>query len=376
MKTAGTLTAAALIAVCAGLPLQADAGISDYVTFSGFGTLGAVTTNTDEAQFGRDRQLGGATKSVDFGVDSDLGLQLAVRANSWLSATVQGLFVKRDDKNPKLQPEWAFVKVGPVADLSLRVGRMALPTFVVSDSRNVGFANTWLRAPNEVYGLAMLRRMDGADLSYTHAFGQVRLSATVLAGDSEMRALGTDYDANKVRGANVQAEMGPVTVRAGRVVSDVYVSATQPSEPYKFTGYGISFDQDNVIAQAEYVQRRADYYYNLVAANGWYMMGGYRFGAFTPYAIYSSTQPLTSDAHLPIQLMYPLISYQQKTTALGLRWDAASFASVKFQVEHVNTDGTPGISFSSTDAPAPALRFAVPVSKPVNVISAAVDFVF
>ena len=376
MKTAGTLITAAVLAICAGQPSRADAGISDHVTISGFGTLGVVKTNTDEAQFGRDRQLGGATKSVDFGVDSDLGLQVSVRANNWLSATVQGLLVKRDDKNPRLEPEWAFVKIGPLADLSLRVGRMALPTFVVSDSRNVGFANSWLRAPNEVYGLAMLRRMDGADLSYSHAFGQVRLSATVLAGDSELRALGTDYDANKVRGANVQAEMGPVTVRAGKVVSDVYVSDAQPKERYAFTGYGITFDQDHIIAQAEYVQRRAEYYYNLVAANGWYMMGGYRFGAFTPYAMYSSTKPLNSADHLPIQMLYPLISYQQKTVALGVRWDAASFASVKLQVERVDTDGTPGISFSRTDAPAPALNFAVPVSKPVNVISAAVDFVF
>lgn len=376
MKTAGSAVTAAIVVICAGLPLRAGADIGDHVTFSGFGTVGAVRTNTDDAEFGRDRQLGGATKSLDFQVDSDIGLQLSARANSWLSATVQGLAVKRDDEDPRLEAEWAFVKVGPVAGLALRVGRMALPTFVVSDSRNVGFANTWLRAPNEVYGLAMLRRMDGADLTYGHAFGPVRLTATVLAGDSELRALGTDYDANKVRGANVQLQLGAVAVRAGKVISDVYVTDANPRERYAFTGYGITYDKGNVIAQAEYVQRRADFYYNLVAANGWYTMGGYRFGAFTPYAIYSSTRPRSSSDYLPLQTMYPLISYQQKTVALGLRWDAASFADVKFQVERANTDGGPGISFSSPDAPAAALRFAVPVSKPVNVISVAVDFVF
>jgi hypothetical protein len=278
--------------------------------------------------------------------------------------------------NPKLELEWAFVKVAPLSGLSLRVGRIALPTFVVSDSRNVGYANTWLRAPNEVYGLAMLRGMDGVDLTYSNNFGPVRLTATALAGDSELRALGTDYAANKVRGANLQLQMGPVAVRAGKVVSDVNVGVDNPKEQYSFTGYGITYDEGNVVAQAEYVQRRAEFYYNLVAANGWYTMGGYRFGAFTPYAIYSSTKPLNSADHLPLQAAYPLISYRQKTMALGLRWDATDFASVKFQVERVDTDGTPGISFSRTDAPAPALRFAVPVSKPVNVISATVDFVF
>lgn len=376
MKKASPMVSAAIVAISAGLPSLAPADVGDYVNFSGFGTLGAVRTNTDEAEYGRDRQLGGATKSIDLGVDSNIGAQVSARATNWLSATVQGLLVKRDEEDPKLELEWAFAKVGPIAGLTLRAGRMPLPTFVVSDSRNVGYANTWLRAPNEVYGLAMLRRMEGADLTYNRGIGPVKLSATVLAGDSELRALGDDFEANKVRGANLQLQYGPVAVRAGKVVSDVYVDETNPDERYSFTGYGITFDQGNVIAQAEYVQRRADFYYNLVAANGWYTMGGYRIGAFTPYAIYSSTKPITSDDKLPLQLSVPLISYEQKTMALGVRWDAASFASVKLQVERVDTDGGPGISFSNPDAPAAALRFAGPVAKRVNVISAAIDFVF
>ncbi len=375
MKTASTAITAAIVAICAGLP-RAEAAIGDYVTFSGFGTFGAVRTDTDTVEFGRDRQLGGATKSLDFQVDSNLGLQVSARANSWLSATVQALAVKRDEEEPKLEAEWAFVKLEPLAGLSLRVGRMALPTFVVSNSRNVGFANIWLRAPNEVYGLAMMRGMDGVDISYSRAIGPVRLTATGLAGDSEMRALGTDYAANKVRGGNLQLQTGPVTLRAGKVVSEVYVNAQNTDEEYSFTGYGVTVEQGNIIAQAEYVQRRAEFYYNLVASDGWYTMGGYRFGAFTPYAIYSSASPQTSASRPQLQAVTPLISNEQKTLALGLRWDATDYASVKFQVERADTDDTAGVSFSRADAPVPALRFAVPVSKPVNVISAAIDFVF
>ncbi len=376
MKTVGNAVTAAIVAICAGLPAQARAEISDHVSFSGFGTFGLVRTDTDQAQFGRDRQLGGATTSVDAQVDSNLGLQLSVRATDWLSATVQGLAVQRDRGEIKLEPEWAFAKVQPLTGLTLRVGRMALPTFLVSDSRNVGYANTWLRAPNEVYGLAMMRRMDGADLSYSRAVGPVNLTATVLAGDSEMLALGTDYAANKVRGANLQLQTGSVTLRAGKVISDVYVSSTNPDEQYSFTGFGVVVDHDNIVAQAEYVQRRAEFYYNIVASDGWYTMGGYRLGAFTPYAMYSSAKPQTSADHLPLQNTVPLISYEQKTLAVGVRWDAADSTSVKLQLERADTNGTPGVSFSRPDAPAPAMQFAVPVGKPVNVISATVDFVF
>ncbi len=69
----------------------------------------------------------------------------------------------------------------------------------------------------------------------------------------------------------------------------------------------------------------------------------------------------------PVQLAVPLISNIQKTVAAGLRWDAFSSVDFKFQVERVNTDGTPGISFSNPDL-AGALRFDVPVTHPVTVV--------
>lgn len=382
MKMAGSLVAASVLAICASAPARAAVELGDHVTISGFGTLGVVRSSTDVAEFGRDRQLGGATTDLDLGVDSNAGLQVVGRFNDWLSVTVQGLLARRDsEEDLTLEPEWAFLKVQPLPGMTLRAGRMALPTFLISDSRNVGFANTWLRAPNEVYGLALLNQMDGADLSYSHDFGSVNVTATILAGDSSLRSLGQKFDANKVRGATLQLRSGPVTVRAGKVVSDVNVDVNvpglnAPAEQYSFTSFGMTVDNGSYIAQAEYVQRRAELFYNLAAADAWYVMGGYRFGPFTPYAIYSSTKPQTSASRQPLQLMFPRVSNDQKTFAAGLRWDATSFAALKFQVERVDTDGTPGISFSSPDAPDSTLYFATPVGKPAKVLSLAVDFVF
>lgn len=343
---------------------RAETDLGDHFKFSGFGTFGAVRTDTGDALFGQDRQPGGADTSPAFDVDSNLGFQLSARANDWLSATVQALAIKRDEDEIEMQPEWAFVKATPLAGLSLRVGRMPLPVFVVSDSRNVGYANTWLRAPNEVYGLSMLRRIQGADVTYQRSIGPVGVSATALYGDSELRTLGETYDANKVRGGSVQAELDGVTVRAGRVVSDVDVTPGAPAERYEFTGVGVSVDRGNVVAQAEYVQRRNEMYYNIVAANGWYVMGGYRFGVVTPYAIVAKTNPLTSASRLPVHLQIPRVSDEQSSVALGVRWDAFDDAALKFQVERVDTNGTSGISFSG------------PVSSPVTVVSAAYALTF
>jgi hypothetical protein len=360
--------------ICGALPARGD-GLSDHFRFSGFGTVGAVWSGSDEADFGFNRQLGGSADSVNLGTDTDLGLQVTATATSWLSATVQGLVAKKDEDRLSPRVEWAFVKLQPLSDVTVRVGEMALPTFIVSDSLYVGYATTWERAPNEVYGLALLQLMQGADVTYRRSVGPVGISLTGLTGDSTLRVYGTDYAANKVRGGNLQLETDWVTLRIGEIVSDVHVSAQQPSEPYYFTGVGATVDHDNIVAQAEYVQRRAGDYFNITAANGWYIMGGYRFGVLTPYAIYSVEQPQSSTNYPPYQLVIPLISYQQKTAAVGLRWDAFSSIAFKFQAERINTDGTAGISFSTPDSP-PGSQFATPVTSPVTVVSASMNFVF
>ena len=68
---------------------RAATPLGDNFSFSAFGTLGAVATNSDEGQYIREFQAKGATKSPSALVDSNLGLQITGKANDWLSGTVQ-----------------------------------------------------------------------------------------------------------------------------------------------------------------------------------------------------------------------------------------------------------------------------------------------
>jgi hypothetical protein len=375
MKANYSLVAAAVVALCGALPSQSWAGIEDKVTFSGFGTFGGVVTNTDEVDFRRDQQPDGANKTIDTGVDTNIGVQLNVQANSWLSATVQGLALKRYEHDKNMEIEWAFLKATPVPGLTLRAGRMAMSTFLVSDSRNVGYANTWLRAPNEVYGLALLPRIEGGDVTYTKEVGSVRLTGTATAGHSVANVVGQTIAMKDVRGANLQMQKGPFTVRAGKVEAEAQVEPGV-TDTYEFTGIGLSYDKDRILAQGEYVQRRSDEFYNTVASDGWYAMGGYRFGAFTPYAMLSSTTPKESASKAPSPI--GRLSGKQQSFAVGMRWDATSFAAVKFQYERIDADGTNGVSFAK---PGPSIVPGLPNDMflsvdSVNVVSATIDFVF
>lgn len=375
MKTIRNAVTAAVLMGSGMLSAQAE-GLADHFTFSGFGTVGAVYSDNDDAEFGTGRQLGGAAKDVAFDVDSNLGVQLTGIANEWLSATVQGLAVKREKDVINLNVEWAFVKVKPVESLAVRAGRMAMPTFLVSDSRNVGYANTWLRAPNEVYGMDLTTGLDGIDVTWNHSFGGVDVSLSALY--SESTVVGFDFDMKNVRGGNLQVGLDWIKFRAGYLTGDAEVTGLGEA-PYTFTGFGAIVDRDNYLLQAEYVKRKTDGIFKPVTdASGWYVMGAYRFAALTPYATYASTKP-ANGSH-PINLGYPylvpLTSDLQKTFAVGLRWDAMDSIAVKFQAERVDTKGTPGVSFSNPAVDWWVIDRATPVAKPVTVLSAAISYVF
>lgn len=367
------------LAVCllGSAPAFGATQIGKYVQVGGFGTLGVAQTDSSEYEYIRQGQAGGVRDSLDFNLDSNLGLQGTVQPASWISGTVQLLARHHAESNITADIEWAFVKLEPIARLELRGGRMQLPMFAISDFRNVSYANTWARAPDEVYGLALLERLEGVDATYRLPVGSTSLALTLLSGKSFFydQAGGSRTDVSHVRGANLQWEIDGVTLRIGQVRADVELGAvdlsdfsTARSDPYTFSGVGISVDRDRIVAQAEYVTRRSENFPQLVDSDGWYVLGGYRFGRVLPYVSLADTEPKHESSMV--------LAGRQTTTAAGVRWDAFSTAAFKLQVQQVDTHGTRGISFVAYDNSSSTLSAGRPVTSRVNVASLSIDFVF
>ncbi len=377
-----TLSASIALTLLSGaVPAWAATALGEHVTVSGFGTLGAVRTNSDEGEYVREKQVSGATTSASLKVDSNLGLQVTATATPWLSATVQGLTTQRTTDAFTSRIEWAYVKVAPADGVSVRAGKFSLPNFLISDSRRVGYANTALRPANEVYGLDILDGgLKGLDASYQmHLSNAGSVTLTALGGNLTATAgdLGT-MDVKSVRGLNLVWENDGYTLRIGQITAKpqlpAAITALLPpgvalDETYKFTGMGFSMDRDDVVVQAEYVQRRSSQFENLIGANGWYVLGGYRFGKLLPYVQRSDVKATRDDHQF-------LAFGPQTTTALGLRWDAFSSAAIKFQAERVDTHGTRGNSFVTPSVLTPFGPVPLPVTSPVTTLSVAVDFVF
>lgn len=334
------LAAAALVAC---MSAQADYQSPDgNFRMSGFGTLGAVHTSTNDVYFNYPGQGGGAGTTPDFSPDSKLAVQGTYKFSPTISATTQ--IMTRYDANSQYIPtvDWAFAKWQALPALSVRAGKMGAPFFMVSDFRNVGYANTTVRPNLDVYGQVPTDQFEGADATYQYALGSTTLNATFYAGDSSAdymsafrsggRELGpSNFRLKKLKGLNLTAEMdNGLTLRAGYSKSKISLtsdsvnallatgatlSAVNASTPVigaaypafnsigaqitsstnaalvtddkdiSFVGFGATYDQDNWIISGEYTKRRSNSF--IADTTGWYANVGYRVGKFTPYLGFS-----------------------------------------------------------------------------------------
>lgn len=88
---------------------------------SGFGTLGATRTSSNEVAFVRDlAQPEGAGKRWDGRVDSLLGVQANLQASSQLEGVVQLVSRYRYDRSFTPEVSWAYLKFDPDPKLTGR----------------------------------------------------------------------------------------------------------------------------------------------------------------------------------------------------------------------------------------------------------------
>lgn len=392
---------AATVASLAGAA-QAQAKADSIFSLSGFGTLGVVGTDTDGAEYVIPSQLRGADKSWSGEVDSKLGLQGTARFNKQFSATVQLLSKQNGKGSFTPQIEWAFAKWQATPGLALRAGRMGGPFFAVSDFRDVGYANTWLRPPIDVYGQVPVSHFDGADVTWQTTVAGKALTLQAIGGKSSSYVEGTKVEIDSLIGFNATLELiDGLNLRLGHVTGKLTVNSPTLNQlvgvlrqtPFasvgnqldpndkraSFSGLGLTYDAGDWLVLAEYTKRKTQTF--IPDTTGWYTTVGYRIGSFTPYVTFSrlKTDSSNVDNTIPASVVVgglPLSavvdgsiaaqSTPQKTVALGVRWDAWRNVAVKAQFDSIRTTGA-GQFYRAEPG------FA---NKRVNVFSLAVDFVF
>lgn len=396
------LAAASLAAHCGSLHAQ------DF-KFSGFGTIAAVRSSTDKADFvsiQREAEGAGYTRSVDLGIDTKLGGQVDVSFNKQFSAAVQVMAEKDLDGNFKADLKLGFVKWAPGKGVEVRLGRLPWAAYLVSDYRKIGYSQTWVRPPMEVYYLSG-RHLDGGDVTWRTGFGDVALKAQLSYGNSKDKLQAGEITGKQVIGANLTADIDALTLRASHIrLNKFTLKAAQVDQlfmavrygvppnalfpgspaipgnpaladeyevkdkPQGYTSIGASYDSGNWFVMSEAAYIHANGY--VTASKGVYITAGMRFGAFTPFASvarYSHSQPPKTSHPMLNGALQAAAANDYDSVSLGLRWDLAKSADLKLQFDRFQND--PGSSGPLVNVQ-PSFR----KGESFNVISASVDFVF
>jgi hypothetical protein len=388
----------------------ATAGANDLetsmFTFSGFGTAGIVHSSEGQGDFTNSPSSkpngAGHSRNWSADVDSRLGLQVTADITPQLSAVLQVLSQQRYDNTYTPRIEWANVKYAVTPDLSVRVGRIAMPTFLVGEYRNVGYAVPWVRPPVELYGhMVPITSNDGLDASYRSRMGDATNTLQASFGRDEIQSPNSnipsqvkniagifntlDYGAATFRLSYQQAKLTVGSINdflnqyrqfgsSGVALAEKYVF---DSRPISLVSLGASYDPGSWFVMGEWGKGRFSSFVGTQTA--WYASGGYRFGNFTPYAVYSKAtkQGDTADAGVNSPYAAPLNEALNQllkpatgtTRSIGSRWDYTKNGALKLQYDHVNLDARSSGSLLN-------LQSGFQPGGTFHVISASVDFVF
>lgn len=400
-----------LIALAVAAALPSAAGAVDF-TYSGFSTAAYAQSDTDDAQVGYSAQPESIDSDGSFEIDSKVGVQVTAKFNDVVSATVQGVGYAdlTGDWEPRL--DWAYIKVQPLQSLSFRGGYLRAPTFMYSDSVFVGYANTWVRPPLEVYNLSPVYQIRGVDATWRTTLGAVQISVNPYFGDGEVKLPDEDLDVPEWKGLATTATYGSFQARVGYSEVDLGTTMTAlaplidalrgvpaafcgacASEGDKLdldgvvvktTSLGVQFDDGTNFVASEYARSRTGGNYIVNAKSGAYATYGRRFGNLMPYATYAIARRDEITRSDAIPAAGPLAALNagvnaslaqgagdQDSYSLGLRYDVPAFsvlkaALVKLQFDHIDAKDGNGI-----------LNNVQPnFDGELNMISASFDFIF
>ncbi len=419
----------AILCCPAGVRAADDNPAPPMFSLHGFGTLGVVHSDANEADFvGNPFQPNGAGYSHAWspGVDSKIGLQLSARFTDNLSAIVQ--VVSEHEYNDRWGPdiEWAHLKYQVTPDLSILVGRSVASPFLLSDTSLVGYTYPAIRPPPELYSELPVSNQDGIEFNYRLRGGVLAQTFSASYGQSTVELNdGGQVAARKFFQASDTAEIGLLTLRVGytslRATAEVpslnrlfgafaqfgaaasgagfaatgaqadalaasYSLRAFSAFAFSMTTVGVSYDPGKWLLMSEWARTSSDGL--LSNSTAWYVLGGRRFGNVMPYL---SVGRIESGAHaepgidstgLPPTLAttatllnaglstgIKAFAPSQTSATIGVRWDVLKNIDLKLQYDRVRIDhDSNGL-----------LRSVQPGFLPgpdLNAVSLAADFVF
>ena len=363
--------------------------VEDFV-ISGYISAGVATTRSKNATFLL------ADHDIRFDTLTHAAIQFTAPVKDDTSFTLQLSAHGIDKYEPKVGLAFLNFSINEYYDL--RIGKLRIPFFMISDYIDTGYTYPWVIAPIDVYIQTGFTEFEGLDLIKRQQLGRWSLAIqgifgsgapTLTVNNSEV-----DIIISKVIGINFTMSKGSINLRAGRVQGDFdIINATQFEAALQafssvdddlgiidrrgiFSGIGFSSEHKNVVIMGEYTWKETN---SIIAdTTGWYAMLGYNFGSWMPHLTYSSlTLDEKYDGLEALKVQTPIFAnaidafilmqtQTEKSFILGLRHEFKENTALKFEIQHIKLgNNSVGV-----------LQNVIPGLNSINVYSFVFDSIF
>jgi len=374
------------------------------IRWSGFATLGAVSTSASDLRFARIGVDHPGPENPDFGPDTVAGLQGNFRFGDRVGAALQVVSRETPEGKYTPRPSLAFLSYALSPTLTVRAGRMRVPFFMLSDTLDINYGNPWVRPPGEVYSLNPFPDLDGIDLLYRLQLGDTQLELHPYAGRSDIPLYKSgDIGLREALGFNLSITHGNLSLHLGHVRARLKLQWDDPDYRQltgvlrilgrndvlddlsghdgraRFSSAGFQWDDGDWLLIGEYARRENTRYAN--SSHGWHLTAGHRFGNWLPFITFArqtQDKPVASaDFANPVlaQAFDGFLASRnlaQRSTTIGVRWDVAANAAIKTEWTRTHTDRDAWGSFFPRGEPSAAdMR-----GRTIDTLSLSLDVVF
>jgi hypothetical protein len=362
----------------AALPsATAPAAISDQPMFKlgGFGTLGVSQSNLKSGDYVIDSAMpGGVGRSNEWSESNNTRGAVHVTGN--FTPQISGIFQVdseyRSDGTYKPEVEWLNVKYAFTPNVYVRVGRIALPTFIDSENHDVGYSYIWVNPPVDLYHQLSIFSSDGVDVLFRSEIGEVSNSFKAIYGTSSHERPGSVSTSKDLWGVFDTFEYEQALFHFSyqerrEATKSLLTGVTGNWGKYSDLSVGASYDPGDWFVISEWVQRRST-----TKIGAMYVSGGYRIDKFTPYILYSQNSSGSFLTYTPAPSAGAIerSKRSQSTVSLGLRWDFMRNTDFKIQYDQVK------LSNNSNGYLINVPQGVTLYGSTFHVVSAVVDFVF
>ncbi len=241
----------------------------------------------------------------------------------------------------------------PTSNTYIRVGKIRLPIWMISNYYNVGALYPWLRPPQEVYEAQPGIALYGGNFSYRYIYQDLTIDAELYGGSTKFKSNGETKFSGEVSdiiGSNLTINhqhttfkvayaqgrfAGEISILQKDAIGSTYdgnITANFNLGKAEFFSAGIKSEFNDFLLWAEYAQEKTTSD-NLKKLDAYYMTGGYYFDN-KKYLLHITHSEITKR-----QSSQTFFQGTQDAQSIGLNYSPNPSVVFKSQFKQINPDG-------------------------------------